>query len=322
MPITINKVTNTTSGFCHEYTVIIKRDGSVISSSLSFGNYGDKNITKITFDLSDLTYQGQYDLTNYTHALIVKFPDIVDEDNGLDYKAYELPYEDSNSTSTFEVPEELTNSFSSSYQLIYALLEQTDSSAGNIADQQEIFISKTFTANVFPTNYSDELDFTKAITYSDSELALVKPKIILSPESSHLTISSSGTDFGEKRDSFIKRIVLNESSEDKLDEGLTNRFLIINNYIIKMSFSTSRKNICSCFIPRDITTVAGTYSYFIVATNDDENKRWVSNTLSLSVNDNFLDNVKDITITGDSGYISTSDNIFILSSDNWAIDTQ
>ena len=300
MSITINKATNTTSGFCHEYKVIIKRDGNVISSSLSFGNYGDKNITKITFDLSDLTYQGQYDFTRYTHALIIKFPDIVDEDNGLDYKTYELPYEDSNSTSTFEVPEELTNSSSSSYQLIYALLEQTDNSEGNIADQQEIFISKVFTANVFPTSWNDNLDFTKAITYSDSELALVKPKIILFPKSSHLTISSSGTDFGEKRDSFMKRIVLNESSEDKLDEGLTNRFLIINHYIIKMNFSTSRKNICSCFIPRDITATAGTYSYFIVATNDDGDKRWVSNTLSLSVNDNFLDNVKDITITGDS----------------------
>lgn len=319
MPITINQINNTASGFCHEYTVTINKDGSVSPATLSFGNYGDKNITQIKFDLSDLTYQGQFNLKNYTHVLVVRFPEVVDEENGLDYKTYELSYDENSTSSVFEVPEEITTSGVLSYQLIYALLES--SNEGNVADQQEIFISKTFLASMQQTDWSDDIDLQRAITYSDSELSLVKPRIILSPESSHSVISASGSNLGEKRDSFIKRIILNEDSESKLDEGLINRFLIIGDFVIRMNFDVLRKNICSCFIPKDITTKAGTYSYFIIAENNDGDKRWVSNTLTLTVNDNFLDDKKDITITSENNLL-TSDNISIISSDGWLVDTK
>ena len=68
-----------------------------------------------------------------------------------------------------------------------------------------------------------------------------------------------------------------------------------------MLFNNSRKNICSCFIPSEITRHAVEYKVFFIAqtdlrdtdgnfqVNEDTFKRWVSNTITLKVNNNFLD---------------------------------
>ena len=311
------------TGYCHTIRLKVALDGKVVSqdgangSQIILGNQGDKNITQLIFDVSALSEavpDQTKTLDDYQHVLIFDYGE-PQPTSGLNYVIYELTPNtkyDSLSEDLYQVAPELTSK-AGTFKMIYALLEKVEDEANGNTEGREIFISKEFIGVVNPTDIENitEEDISAATEIVDTEKRFTKNSLLISPSNDHYSISQSHSELGEKRDQFIRRIVLNESINSRLDEGLDYRIACFGNVasnewtLTRMLFNNSRKNICSCFIPSEITKHAGEYKVFFIAQTDlrdtDGNfqvnestfKRWVSNTITLKVNNNFLDDDDD-----------------------------
>lgn len=337
------------TGYCHTIKLKVGLDGSVVntkdsSTHIMLGNQGDRNITQLVFDISALDEvipDQTKTLSEYQHVLIFNFDKPQVTANGLNYVAYQLTSNETFDEDTYEVIPALTSE-PGTYRMIYALLEKVGNIEGGNTNGREIFISKEFTGTVNATEIKNitEEDIFTASEIIDTERRFTKSGLLINPSTDHYTISSASNvlELGEKRDQFIKRIILNEGVDSSLDEGLDYRVACFGNKttnqwtLTRMFFNNARKNICSCFIPSEITTHAGTYQLFLIAQTDIKEedlpidvknfKRWVSNSLTLTVKDNFLNDDADFFIVGSEENVYTSDNVDVISADNVLVDTK
>lgn len=334
------------TGYCHTIKLKVGLDGSVIntkdsSTHIMLGNQGDRNITQLIFDVSALDEvipDQTKTLSEYQHVLIFNYDEPQAAANGQNYIAYTLSSNEAYDEDFYQVIPGLTAK-PGTYKMIYALLEKVENTTDGNTEGREIFISKEFTGTVNATEIENitEEQISTASEIVDTERRFTKNSLLVSPSDDHYSVSQNHSELGEKRDQFIRRIVLNEGTDSRLDEGLDYRIACFGNAanewtLTRMLFSNARKNICSCFIPSEITKHAGQYKVFFIAQTDlqdadgnfqiDESafKRWVSNSIILNVNNNFLDDDADFIIVEEEQGICTSDNIYVLSADNITVD--
>ena len=300
MAVLLKTVNNslTHAGYCHELTITIKANSTTLPTSICLGNYGDDNITRLTFDLSELMTTGI--LTNsfddYIYKIAVYDPaKPADHEHGTNPKVFVINRID------WPVPEALTTfSQNQNLELVLIILEplnETYSTTG-----REIFISDKIKATVNPTlwqaGYQDLIDATD--DEEDNEGYFAKDPIILTPTSDHYKVLANGKILGNKVDQYITRINLN-NAETALDEGLDARFAIFkkdNTVYCSKFHDTTNPVVQSCWIPPEVTQTEGEWKYFVVAQTceyvdlvdepDDGFKRWVGNELSGTISDNFL----------------------------------
>ena len=229
------------TGYCHTIRLKVALDGRVVAqdgaggSQIILGNQGDKNITQLIFDVSALseTVPDQTKtLDDYQHVLIFDYGE-PQPTSGLNYVIYELaPNTKYNNLSEdlYQVAPELTSK-AGTFKMIYALLEKVENETDGNTEGREIFISKEFTGVVNPTDIENitEEDISAATEIVDTEKRFTKNSLLISPSNDHYSISQSHSELGEKHDQFIRRIVLNESINSRLDEGLDYRIACFGN---------------------------------------------------------------------------------------------
>lgn len=229
------------TGYCHTIRLKVALDGRVVlqdgagGSQIILGNQGDKNITQLIFDVSALSEavpDQTKTLDDYQHVLIFDYGE-PQPTSGLNYVIYELTPNtkyDSLSEDLYQVAPELTSK-TGTFKMIYALLEKVENEASGNTEGREIFISKEFTGIVNPTDIENitEEDISAATEIVDTEKRFTKNSLLISPSNDHYSISQSHSELGEKRDQFVRRIVLNESINSRLDEGLDYRIACFGN---------------------------------------------------------------------------------------------
>ena len=280
----------TSSYFCHTIRVNLYDSGEVVPSRIVLGNQGDGSITKLEFDFSNFTTTEV--LSDFHHILYL-------QNNNrtlmLDFEGIE------NNISTFIINPSITEK-SGSYKILYAL-EEIDPITGNINTEEEIFISNEFTGIVNENNWIDEInDYLDVEGENDVLQYLSKPSITIIPSETNLyKITVDSSLLGNKGDRYIKRITFNNQYAD-LHEGFNNRYAIFikNNHVIgatKFIPVDVNEITMTAWIPESVTAEAGEVIMLIVALTDDREQRWVSNSLSMTVSNNFLDK-KELPIIG------------------------
>lgn len=71
---TESSVSPTYEGYCHEITITLHLDGSVTPKTIPFGNCGDKNITRFSFNVQELIAAVPTLKEDYTFILIFTTP--------------------------------------------------------------------------------------------------------------------------------------------------------------------------------------------------------------------------------------------------------
>lgn len=275
---------HTHEGFCHEINLVIGENGNITPNNINLGNKGDKNITRLIFDyniLKTLDIADQ-DLEEYNHVLFIN-------DGTITVRKTPEVLEDG--YSTFVISEDIC-ARPIRYTFIYAL-EEIDDSTGNI-EKKEVFISDMFSGSVTNTDWDPILEEKMNVLEENDVLEhLSKPDIILVPSDDHYIIAASDFNLGNKCDKYMKRLTFDDRYND-LDEGLDERYCIYfkNNVLIKVTkFLPINANspTMTSWIPEEITNTAGYVNLMIVARTCDKTQRWVSNTLVMNVQNNFLE---------------------------------
>lgn len=107
----------------NNYILNVGKDGELSLSSFSLGNYGDSQITALTFNTLDLDWYNS-NINNYQQ--LISFLDTSKEQDENNPLVYEM------SGDSFLIPEELTK-LSSNLQVLYILKEiEDDSVEGNL----------------------------------------------------------------------------------------------------------------------------------------------------------------------------------------------
>lgn len=311
------RATNTDS-YCHEIKVSIGRDGSINPSSISFGNQGDRNITRLTFDLTDINIDAATLKSDYQAALIFN-PGV----NGEDSSAFQVNIGD-NKTATLVIPISITTN-AGSYQLIFGIFE-IDTDNGNISTEKEKFISAQFNGSTTATDWIDDYQpyLNAANLQENNPDYITKTDIHITPNDTHYSIAADSTNFGNKQDIYVKRVIFGNSTEP-LEAQFSRRYAIFMDsntcYVYRMR---PVEDYYCCWVPKEITMKAGNYQLFVVAETDleltDANfQRWVSNTLTFSVSDNFLNG--DIVIHPIDGGVWTVEGYSLLTQDNVVVNT-
>ena len=139
---------NTPFGYCHELQLVANVDGTISPSSFIFGNKGDINVTSLDIDISALEALYGDILSKYSLVLSIYNPN-------EEYSAFN-PYNYTLYTNHFPIPENITKkSTQTPYRCLLKLTEKVPSD-GHI-DEQEIWISKEFTATVNDTLWNDQI---------------------------------------------------------------------------------------------------------------------------------------------------------------------
>ncbi len=311
------RATNTDS-YCHEIKVSVGRDGSINPSSISFGNQGDRNITRLTFDLTDINIDAATLKSDYQAALIFN-PGV----NGEDSSAFQVNISD-NKTATLVIPTSITAN-AGSYQLIFGIFE-IDADNGNISTEKEKFISAQFSSSTTATDWIDDYQpyLNAANLQENNPDYITKTDIHITPNDTHYSIAADSTNFGNKQDIYVKRVIFGNSTEP-LEAQFSRRYAIFMDgntcYVYRMR---PVEDYYCCWVPKEITMKAGSYQLFVVAETDleltDANfQRWVSNTLTFSVSDNFLNG--DIVIHPVDGGVWTVEGYSLLTQDNVVVNT-
>lgn len=278
----------TYEGFCHEVSLVLGINGSVTPNKIILGNKGDKEITELVFNYDALRNADfvNGDIEEFTHILAIQLP-------SGEVSEYTLTLGE-DGKSHFTIPAEICEE-SGSISLIYKL-DEKEEATGNIS-QQEVFISDMFKGTVTTTDWEDWMEEElNAINEDDDVLLyLSKPDIVIQPSEDHYTIKTSSTDLGNKRDRYMTRLTFNNSTGN-LDEGLDDRYAIFftNSTIVtisKFSSVSDDDRIMTAWVPPVVTESAGWKNLMLVARTSDKNKRWISNTLKMHVDDNFLQGV-------------------------------
>ena len=305
-------------GYCHDLKLKVSRDGVIqrlhpdgsgatISGPIILGNKGDLNITRLTFDLTDLQETVSASLLGHYVAKLGIYDTKADPATS-EPKIYTI------ATRQWVVPEEILAK-STTYRCILILLERAaDENTIDLTEQwvsQEFItiVQNTFWNNNVQTAINNAIDYQK--DYDEQYGYLTKIPILLNPDAEHYNIKTDTDNFGMKKDMYVKRL---EFTDVDLDEGFTHRYGIFVTseeseetiYAVKFSsFSIpgrTKPNTYVCLIPQEVTAVAGTVQFCIVATTDDVDstpdiaddlpdrlfKRWVGNPLLFTVTDNFL----------------------------------
>ena len=276
-------------GYCHEITLRVLSNGNISPNSFNFGNKGDINITKINFDVSDLINNNIINLNEYSMTLFCFDPSQAHSENNP-IKFYITDNE-------WIIPSSLTlNHLNSSYKFIL-LIKEVQGVHTNPA--RECWISQEFSGSNNDTNWDAAMStaIDNATTIIDNYGYLAKPPIILTLSGDHNSINISSNDLGYKFDNYVKRIQFVDS---QIDEGFVNKYGVFyfdNNYVA-YKFQEVTTNTYGLLLPSDFFTINGNIPFTLVATTenvednitvtDDGYKRWVSNTVTLTVNNNWL----------------------------------
>ena len=212
------RATNTDS-YCHEIKISIGRDGSINPSSISFGNQGDRNITRLTFDLTDINIDAATLKSDYQAALIFN-PGV----NGEDSSAFQVNIGD-NKTATLVIPTSITAN-AGSYQLIFGIFE-IDADNGNISTEKEKFISMQFSGSTTITDWiNDYQPYLNAANLQENNPDYItKTDIHITPNDTHYSIAADSTNFGNKQDIYVKRVIFGNSTEP-LEAQFSRRYAI------------------------------------------------------------------------------------------------
>lgn len=285
---TESSVSPTYEGYCHEITVTLHLDGSVTPKTIPFGNCGDKNITRFSFNVQELIAAVPTLKEDYTFYINIYDPSL--PKSSTNPAQYTI-------TDKFILPSSYTEK-AGSYRCIFCLTEKSGNEH-NTTDTTEQWVSKICTAVVNPTIWDESLvdNLAAATILADNPNFLTKPAVILTPKSDHYTIVTSAVNLGQKMDRYIRRIEM-VGGATGLDDGLDARYgvFICETAIFVTKFKAGTEGY-SCWVPPEVCSVPDTWTFIVVAqTNDgdtaaDCSKRWVSNTLLFTVTDNFLSSV-------------------------------
>lgn len=293
---TESSVSPTYEGYCHEITITLHLDGSVTPKTIPFGNCGDKNITRFSFNVQELMTAVPALKENYTFYINIYDPSL--PKSSTNPARYTI-------TDKFVLPNSYTEK-AGSYKCIFCLTEKSGSEH-NTTDTTEQWVSKVCTAVVNPTIWDESLvdNLAVATILADNPNFLTKPAVILIPKSDHYTIIASTINLGQKMDRYIRRIEM-VGGTTGLDSGLDARYgvFICETAIFVTKFKVSPKGY-TCWVPPEVCSVPGTWTFIVVAqtgdgdTAADASKRWISNTLLFTIADNFLSSVT----TADTNFV-------------------
>lgn len=283
---------NTPVGYCHDLTLIVHADGSLTPNNVVLGNKGDLNITRVTFDVTELEMAQVIDpLSDYISAVIVYNP--TEERSENNPKTYEID------GPSWIVPEEVSTN-AVQYRCLFTLTEREPP---HTTPETEKWVSNEFISVVNDTYWDQyvEAALEHPIIYQDTYGYLVKPPIVLTPSEDHYQLLANDTNLGEKRDIFVKRVEFNEDLEKQLDEGFVYKYGVFISgedvYVVKFNEVAAGKY--ACLVPKEITGIEGKVDFLGIVTteqvednpdvDDDGFKRWVSNNLQFEVSNNFLE---------------------------------
>lgn len=275
-------------GYCHEITITLHLDGSVTPKTIPFGNCGDKNITRFSFNVQELIAAVPTLKEDYTFYINIYDPSL--PKSSTNPAQYTI-------TDKFILPSNYTEK-AGSYRCTFCWTEKSGNEH-NTTDTTEQWVSKICTAVVNPTIWDESLvdNLAAATILADNSNFLTKPAVILTPKSDHYTIVTSAVNLGQKMDRYIRRIEM-VGGATGLDSGLDARYgiFICETAIFVTKFKTGNKGY-SCWVPPEVCSVPGTWAFIVVAQTSDGDtaancsKRWISNTLLFTVTDNFLSSV-------------------------------
>lgn len=291
---------NPAQGLCRETTIVINNDGSVSTNGiLNLGFQGDKNVTVINIDTSNLNWgnlsEQSANLKDAYQPILI-FKNL--EDNTTTSIEFEGNY--------FSVPYNITQK-ATSYDIIYTLQERISTEEintnykGNVGDDssstfREIFISQVFKGVVHPSVESstaaidnwEDISNTSSLLLSSQYEALHKPEVYIT-WNGKTGFSISSNNIGNQFDSLVTPLCFEElpidafvNSTDEIEICFWN-----NTKAYKATFNTINKPL-KIWTPKEITSQAQTWNVGLILTLNSSSQKLASNIFNFVVQGNFL----------------------------------
>lgn len=298
--------------YAYEYEINVGSDGGIsLDEPLNLGRYGDKEVCKLIFNISDIQ--------NYNEDGI---------DNTGEYNVY-CVFQHNKIKTTYEVelngnigtlvlPEEITNE-AGDYEMILVFQEAQaydEDDTPNVPGIREYFVSDIFKGYVqesawqYVWNIEELYDFK-----TGSDFSIYKPPITIKFEEDSINnnpyITTDSNSLGNQGDRYVKQI--NWGNTDRY--GL-NKFIVyfFNEEHVK-HYAYQIDNMKAVWVPEEVTDLRNdnitNWKMLFTLTNADSTQRLVYNTLEFEITDNWL-TVDDLYVDINKNYVLLRDSEDIL----------
>lgn len=271
-------------------SIVIKYDsyGVPSSAAIDLGLYGDRNVTILTFDFSDLVWTNAK-ATDYQFNLFIDDQEIIDP------------------TTQFVVSDNFLVDYAidtislglGAHRFAVSILEK-DVAGHNIDVDQEIFICRSFVGTINASDYRPSiLAPFEYDAISGKGLRRNAIEVLLADDGQFalkgaMTDEHFSTDLGVQYDNFVSYVCFNSKDDITAKiESLTYQYIVFqqgeNSYWVKLVESTGHKhgedNTLMAWVPPVVLQTVSNWTIYLVARNSQDNFtiQFVSHSINLAV---------------------------------------